>query len=171
VALAGVDFLARRTDHARVGLLEGTAVLLISGVLAYLTTRFVENPLRDRGPAVAPKINPAPLWVRIRRPTIALGSAVALLGVALTATSFTWREHVIVQRANGNELASLPDRDYPGARALTNRAKVPQLPTRPTVLEARNDLPATTTDGCISDFGNPALINCTVPVIALSQDP
>jgi hypothetical protein len=102
-----------------------------------------------------------PLRVRLRRPTIVLGSIVALLGVALTATSFTWREHVTVQRANGKELANLSVRDYPGALALINHVKVPKLPMRPTVLEAKDDLPETTTDGCISDFDNSDVINCT----------
>jgi hypothetical protein len=32
---------------------------------------------------------------------------------------------------------------------------------RPTVLEAAKDLPVTTLDGCISDFGNAEVINCT----------
>jgi SGNH domain (fused to AT3 domains) len=32
---------------------------------------------------------------------------------------------------------------------------------RPTVLEAKQDLPETTTDGCISDFNNISVINCT----------
>jgi hypothetical protein len=32
---------------------------------------------------------------------------------------------------------------------------------RPTVLEAKEDLPETTTDGCISDFDNSDVINCT----------
>ena len=90
-----------------------------------------------------------------------LGSVVALLGVALTATSFTWREHVTVQRANGKELSGLSSRDYPGARALINHAKVPKLPMRPTVLEAKKDLPVSTNDGCISDFDSAEVINCT----------
>ena len=102
-----------------------------------------------------------PLRSRLRRPTIVLGSVVALLGVALTATSFTWREHVTVQRANGKELSGLSSRDYPGARALLNHAKVPKLPMRPTVLEAKKDLPVSTNDGCISDFDSAEVINCT----------
>ena len=73
-----------------------------------------------------------------------LGSVVTLLGVALTATSFTWREHITVERANGKELSGLPRSDYPGARALLNHARVPKLPMRPTVLEAKDDLPQTT---------------------------
>src|SRR6185312_12480120 len=140
------------TGLPRVNFLEGAIVLLVSGGLAWLTTRYVENPLRYRKSATATVT--IPLRTRLRRPTIVLGSTVALLGVTLTATSFTWREHVIVQRANGNELSLLSSRDYPGARALLNNARVPKLPMRPTVLEAKGDLPVTTTDGCISDFDN-----------------
>jgi peptidoglycan/LPS O-acetylase OafA/YrhL len=147
------------TGRPRVNFVEGAAVLLASGVLAWLTTRYVENPLRYRAAdAVMPQV---PLWERLRRPTIVLGSSVGLLAVALTATSFTWREHVTVQRANGKELAALSAQDYPGARALLNNAKVPKLPMRPTVLEAKDDLPETTTAGCISDFDNSNVINCT----------
>jgi peptidoglycan/LPS O-acetylase OafA/YrhL len=147
------------TGRPRVNFGEGAIVLLVSGGLAWVTTRFVETPLRYRRAATP---TPAvPLWTRLRRPTIVLGSIVGLLGVTLTATSFTWREHVTVQRANGKELATLATRDYPGALALLNNAKVPKLPMRPTVLEAKSDLPETTTEGCISDFDNSDVINCT----------
>ncbi|HET9874458.1 MAG TPA: acyltransferase family protein [Mycobacterium sp.] len=150
--------------HATVG--EGTAILLIAGVLAYLTTRLVEDPLRSRVPAGS---GPTPVltipwrapsaggW---RRTTFALGSTVVLLGVALTATSFTWREHVTVQRATGKELVGLSSQDYPGARALTAHVRVPKLRMRPTILEAKKDLPSSTKDGCISSFTDPVLINC-----------
>jgi len=150
------------TGEDRVNFLEGAVVLLVSGVLAWLTTRYIENPLRyGPAPAAADAAPSLPLRARLRRPTIALGSVVTLLAVALTATSFTWREHVTIERANGKELSGLSARDYPGARALTENAKVPKLPMRPTVLEARKDLPRTTEDGCISDFDNVDIINCT----------
>ncbi|BBY08516.1 acyltransferase family protein [Mycobacterium noviomagense] len=147
------------TGHRRANFVEGTAVLLISGVLAYLTMRHVEDPLRYRAAATT-KAPAVPWRTRLRRPTMALGSVVALLGVTLTATSFTWREHVTVQRADGKELSGLSARDYPGARALVKQVRVPKLRMRPTVLEAKNDLPLSTKDGCISDWTNPALINC-----------
>jgi peptidoglycan/LPS O-acetylase OafA/YrhL len=147
------------SGHSHANFVDGAVVLLVSGVLAWLTTRYIEEPLRYRGSASpSPAI---PLRVRLRRPTIVLGSIVALLGIALTATSFTWREHVTVERASGKELSGLSARDYPGARALVNNAKVPKLPMRPTVLEAKKDLPATTDDGCISDFDNIGVVNCT----------
>jgi hypothetical protein len=152
-------FYLSYTGYPRVNFVEGAAVLVVSGVLAWLTTKYVENPLRYRASAAS---TPAvPLRARLRRPTMVLGSVVVLLAVALTATSFTWREHVTIERSNGKELTGLSSRDYPGARALLNKAKVPKLPMRPTVLEARNDLPRTTEDGCISEFDNVGVINCT----------
>ena len=153
------------TGGAHAQFFDGLAILLISGVLAYLTMRFVEEPLRSRraaldaGPATG---TPGRTWqARLRRPSIVGGTAVILLGVALTATSFTWREHVAVQRANGKELADLSSHGYPGARALIDQARVPQLPFRPTVLEATDDVPESTSDGCISDFDNAGVINCS----------
>lgn len=155
-------FYLAYTGGTRVNFVEGAGVLAVSAVLAWLTTRYVEEPLRARSaPAATAVVVKVPLRKRLRRPTIVLGSTVALLGIALTATSFTWREHVTVLRANGKELAGLASRDYPGARALINNARVPTLPMRPTVLEAKDDIPESTTDGCISDFDNVGIINCT----------
>ena len=155
-------FYLAYTGRSAVNVVEGAGVLLVSGVLAWLTTRYVEEPLRSgRGQPARPKAPKLPLRTRLRRPTIVLGSTVALLGVALTATSFTWREHVTVLRNNGQELLELNPRDYPGARALIDHVRVPQLPFRPTALEAKNDIPESTTDGCISDFDNVGVINCT----------
>jgi peptidoglycan/LPS O-acetylase OafA/YrhL len=151
------------TGHAHAGFAEGVGILLASGLLAYLTTRLVEDPLRYRVPASLPHSDPTaiPWRARLRRPTIALGSTVVLLGVTLTATSFTWRQHISVERASGKELTGLNPEDYPGARALTSHVRVPTLRMRPTVLEIKDDVPATTRDGCISDFVNPAVVNCT----------
>ncbi|WP_176560841.1 acyltransferase family protein [Mycobacterium neglectum] len=152
-------FYLSYTGYPHVNFVEGAVVLVVSGVLAWLTTKYVENPLRYRAPTSS---TPAvPLRTRLRRPTMALGSVVVLLAVALTATSFTWREHVTIERSTGKELSGLSSRDYPGARALLDKAKVPKLPMRPTVLEARKDLPRTTEDGCISDFDNVGVVNCT----------
>lgn len=157
------------TGHRHATVLEGTAILLVSGALAYLTMRLVEDPLRYRpsaGTAASPVRtirwrSPSAGWYRqLPRPAFALGSTVLLLGVALTATSFTWRQHVTVQRADGKELVGLSSHDYPGAKALTTNVRVPKLRMRPTILEAKKDLPPSTGDGCISDFSNPALVNC-----------
>ncbi|OBF47859.1 acetyltransferase [Mycobacterium sp. 852002-50816_SCH5313054-b] len=160
------------SGHKHAGFVEGTVLLLVSGVLAYLTTRLVEDPLRYRAPAgAAPAVTvpTVPWWLRLRRPTMALGSMVVLLGVTLTATSFTWRQHVTVLRAAGKELSVLNPQDYPGARALTEHARVPALPMRPSVLEIKDDLPISTRDGCISDFVNPTVVNCAYGDLAATR--
>ena len=163
------------TGHRRANFFEGTAVLLVSGLLAYLTTRLVEDPLRypaaadAASQAAVPATPSASVWSSLRRPTMALGSMVVLLGVTLTATSFTWRQHVTVLRAAGKELSVLNPQDYPGARALTEIVRVPTLPMRPTVLEVKEDLPASTRDGCISDFVNPAVVNCSYGDLAATR--
>ncbi|KLO41425.1 acetyltransferase [Mycobacterium nebraskense] len=156
------------TGHRHANFVEGTSVLLVSGLLAYLTTRLVEDPLRYRTAGGSPA--PAPAWLaRLPRPTMALGTAIVLLGVTLTATSFTWRQHVTVLRSAGKELSVLNPQDYPGARALTERVRVPALPMRPNVLEVKEDLPASTRDGCISDFVNPAVVVCTYGDVAANR--
>ncbi len=151
------------TDRSHAGFLDGAGVLLVSVVLAYATTRCVENPLRYRAAtADVASVERIPLRTRLRRPTIALGAVVALLGIALTATSFGWREHALLQRANAANLEAEPSPDYPGAHVLLDKAPVPDdMPMRPTVLEAQGDLPMSTADGCISDFDNVGVINCT----------
>jgi len=150
------------TGGSHAGFLDGLVILLVSGVLAYLTMRFVEEPLRYQRPRAIRRS-------RLRRPAIVGGTAVTLLAVALTATSFTWREHVAAQRGSGKELAGLTADSYPGARALIDHAKVPQLPFRPTVLEAQDDVPESTNDGCISDFDNAGIINCSYGDISATR--
>ncbi len=145
------------TGRPRVNFIEGACILVVSGLVAWLTTKCIENPLRYR----TPPPTTVPLRSRLGRPTMALGSVVVLLGVALTATSFTWREHVEVVQAAGSELPGLSFEDYPGAHALVDKVPVPKKPMRPTVLEARKDLPRTTEDRCISDFDTVDVINCT----------
>lgn len=137
------------TDRASAGLVDGAAVIVVSLAAAWLTMRLVEEPLRERS---------APLvW---RWPTALVASLVLIATVGLTVASLAWRGHVEAVRAGGSELTTLPIRDYPGARALIESARVAKLPMRPSVLEARDDLPMTSIDGCVSDFLSTELITC-----------
>ncbi|MGV0993979.1 MAG: acyltransferase family protein [Mycobacterium sp.] len=149
-------FWLAATGHPHAGFWDGLAILLISGGLAYLTMRFVEEPLRHGG------------GERSRTTTIG-GIAVALLAVILTVTSLGWREHIAGKRAGGKELLGLSTTEYPGAHALLDHARVQQLPFRPTVLEAGDDVPPSTNDGCISDFDNIGIINCTYGDVAATR--
>lgn len=157
------------TGEEHAGFLDGLVILLVSGVLAYLTMRFVEEPLRYQRARALPGAGTRSWRSWLHRPAVVGGTAVTLLAVALTATAFTWREHVAVQRASGTELAGLTADGYPGARALIDNAKVPQLPFRPTVLEAEDDVPESTNDGCISEFDNAGVINCSYGDISATR--
>lgn len=145
------------TDRDSVGVADGVVVVLASAVLAYLTFRFVEEPLRHGG-------SDARTSTQSSRPSrgyaAALASATVVLAVAVAVMSLGWNGHVKTVRANGNDLRALPERDYPGGRALMNGVRVAKLPTRPTALEADVDYPATTFDGCITDFRSTEIVRC-----------
>jgi peptidoglycan/LPS O-acetylase OafA/YrhL len=148
-------FWLAHSERDRAGVLDGAVVVVTSVVLAYLTFRFVEDPLRRdsrRSPAQA--LSPP------RRLIPVLAAATVLLAVAVSLTSLGWREHVKTVRAGGNELYTLSAGDYPGGRALMTGVRVAKLPTRPTALEADTDFPATTWDGCIADFRSTEVVRC-----------
>lgn len=131
-----------------VGLLDGVVLLAATVVVAAVTSQFL-------APLAAASV-PRP-----RAAVAALTCLVVLLTVAVTSSSVGWRHHTNAIRANGHELLNLSPVDYPGGRALVEGLRVPKLPTRPTPLEAADDLPATIADGCISDFGNASVTTCT----------
>ena len=143
-------FWLTHSEHDSAGLADGLAVIVIAAGLAVLTTRWLQQPLAASPGGAVPG--------RLR--TTALGTAVALLAVTVAIGSVGWRQHTDTIRANGGELLRLSAIDYPGARALVDNQRVPKLPVRPSVLEASDDVPATTIDGCISDFANSAVTKC-----------
>lgn len=151
-------FWLAHTDRESAGLVDGAAVIAVSLAAAWLTMRAVEQPLRESSPRrPAAHALPDPGrggW------TALVASVVVLATVALIGTSLGWRHHVSVVRASGSELTTLPVRDYPGARALIEAARVAKLPMRPSVLEAREDRPITSVDGCIADFLSTELVTC-----------
>ncbi|HTM83463.1 MAG TPA: acyltransferase family protein [Mycobacterium sp.] len=129
-----------------VGLVDGGAVIAASIVAAFVTQRCVEGPLRR------------PL--RWRPGRLLTGTIIALAAVALAAMSVTWQGYVGQARASGAELSTLSARDYPGARAAIENRKASRLPVRPTVLEAPDDVPPSTVDGCATDFPDVEVIRC-----------
>ena len=74
---------------------------------------------------------------------MASGTTLALLASRSPATSFTWREHVTVQRASGKNCRAVVAATTRRAGCSTTR-QVPKLPMRPTVLEAKDDVPKST---------------------------
>ncbi|WP_280347029.1 acyltransferase family protein [Nocardia neocaledoniensis] len=119
---------------------EGSAVIGVSLVLAWLTHRWIELPLRRGGETRA-------LWV-----------VVGVLLAATTATTVGWQSALRVSPAAAAE-AQNPER-YPGAEALASGAPTSAEPLRPTVFEAAADVPPPTRDGCIADWDTREVVTC-----------
>ncbi|MFI5715791.1 acyltransferase family protein [Nocardia sp. NPDC051750] len=140
-----------QTGKPHAGLYGGLLVIGVSLVLALVTNKFIEEPLRMRSGAAA-VVSPA--WRR-RIP----GVAVSLVGVLVFGACVSWQ--VVVARTPSEPVEALPVNEYPGAEALFAGAEVPVAKLRPSILEASNDLPAPTRDGCISDWFNKEVVTCT----------
>lgn len=139
-----------QTGKPHAGLGGGLLVLAASLVLAVLTNKFVEEPLRLR----SGRTTVAPVWQR-RIPAV----AVSLVGALVLGSCISWQ--VVMARTPSEPVEALPVNEYPGAEALFAGAAVPVAKLRPSILEASNDLPAPTRDGCISDWFNKEVVTCT----------
>ncbi|WP_436838177.1 acyltransferase family protein [Nocardia amamiensis] len=139
-------FVLARTGTATVGLVGGLGVIAASLVLAYLTNRYVEEPLRMRSAAPPP-----PHPTRTGRLVAALGLAVLTVSVG---------EQVVTRINPPEAVAVLDPTHYPGAEALVNGASAPPVPMRPTVYEAPADLAYPARDGCIADWDTRDVITC-----------
>ncbi|WP_189027996.1 acyltransferase family protein [Nocardia rhizosphaerihabitans] len=145
-----IFFLAERGNpHA--GIAGGSAVIGISLVLAWLTHRWVELPLR-RG-AGADRKEPGDKGTR------AVWAVVGLLLAATIAVTVGWQSALRVSPASAAEV--LDPEKYPGAEALASGAPTPAEPLRPTVFDASADVPPPTGDGCIADWDTREVITCT----------
>ncbi|WP_245550824.1 acyltransferase family protein [Nocardia paucivorans] len=139
--------VASERNHA--GLVGGLLVIGVSLVLAVLTNRLVEEPLRLRssGSVVGA------LWLR-RTSAV----AVTLVGVLALGASMVWQ--AVMVTAPSEPVGALEPNLYPGAEALLAGAPVPAAQIRPSVLEASSDLPPPTRDGCIADWYNTQVVSC-----------
>ncbi|MFF7939594.1 acyltransferase family protein [Nocardia gamkensis] len=143
-------FVLARTGAATAGLGVGLGVIGASLVLAYLTNRFVEEPLRMRS-ARAARETP----VRPRH----TGRLVAALGIAVLAVSVG--EQVATRANPPRAVTALEPVLYPGAEALVDGASTPEAPMRPTMYEAPADAAYPSRDGCIADWDTRDVITCT----------
>ncbi|MGU3497980.1 acyltransferase family protein [Mycobacterium sp. C31M] len=135
-------FWLAQTNDDTVGVGEAAAIVGASIGLAWLTWRWVRIPSGTWAPVL----------------TVAVTAGLVL---ALATSATGWREHVEQVRDSGTELATLPIRDYPGALAILANPRVSKLPMRPTGLEASDDVPASTVDHCLADFGGEEVVSCT----------
>ncbi|MEV0077642.1 acyltransferase family protein [Nocardia neocaledoniensis] len=133
-------FFLAESGSAHADLAEGSAVIGISLVLAWLTHRWVELPLR-RGVATRP------VW-----------AVVGLLLAATTVITIGWQSALRVSPAAAAETQN-PQR-YPGAEALASGVPASVEPLRPTLFEAATDVPPPTRDGCIADWDTREVVTC-----------
>lgn len=117
----------RYKDHAN--FLEGTAILAVSVVLAWLVTRFVETPLRaGRGTDFSS---------RYRRILVV---GLVLATIAAGTTSVAWIRHQANVRV---DTMNLDPRLYPGGLAFLWGVPAPHMPPQPPVEAAYLDRGAT----------------------------
>ncbi len=140
-----IFFLADRGD-AEIDLLGGGGVIAVSLGLAWLTHRWIEEPLRRPGVGAA-------------LPRQLAGATVTVLLVAMLAVTSVW-QYGVVRSETPVTTAELAIEAYPGAEALAAGAPVPDEPMRPSVLDAPSDLPPPTVDGCIADWDTREVITC-----------
>ncbi|AFA73757.1 acyltransferase 3 [Gordonia polyisoprenivorans VH2] len=138
----------RGKEHA--SFLDGACLLAVSIGLAWLTKRYIEDPLRTgtapggRGRATR----------RLPSYTAVLTSILLVLSMSGAVAIGMWQRHVSTLTV---DTADLDPRDYPGARALLDGAPVPALDPQPTPLAVIEDFPETSTDGYMSSFEDPSI--------------
>lgn len=161
-------WLSHRSEH-RVGPVAGVVVIAISLVLALLSERFVERALRMPSRAKSARTPAArardaagrlPRTSREKRSLIAAGALVAVSAVFAVATVSTWA-------ATSSSRSAVPyvdpfaDPDHPGARAFLEDLPTPDgVQYLPNPVQVGNDLPRSTTDGCITDFTADDVLTC-----------
>ncbi|NKY24754.1 acyltransferase family protein [Nocardia gamkensis] len=143
-------FVLARTGAATAGLGVGLGVIGASLALAYLTNRFVEEPLRMRSGRSARETPVRPRHT---------GRLVAALGIAVLAVSVG--EQVATRANPPRAVTALEPVHYPGAEALVDGASTPEAPMRPTMYEAPADAAYPSRDGCIADWDTRDVITCT----------
>ncbi|UVF79663.1 acyltransferase family protein [Gordonia mangrovi] len=123
--------------------LEGTGILAVSLLLAWLTTRFIETPLRaGRASGVSRGL---------RRGLVAL---IVISTVVAGTTAVVWQRNAATATVN---TANLDPRLYPGARAFLDGAAVPKVDPQPSPEVVDKDWPITSYDSVISGWKDPSI--------------
>ncbi|WP_084520491.1 acyltransferase family protein [Nocardia mexicana] len=128
---------------------DGLVVIGLSLAAAWLTHRFIEQPLRTG--KTAPRVSDT-----YRRRA---GVAVSVTGSAVAASAAVW---LLVVGSHPPRPVGILDPDtYPGAEMLAAGAGAPAAPMRPSIKDAPGDQAYPARDGCIADFDTREVITCT----------
>lgn len=141
----------RDKNHAN--FFEGTALLIVSTILAWLIKKYIEDPLRGGGrSALAQR---APGSSRRMSYTAALTSVLVVATLATGITIKVWERHVSTMVV---DTTHLDPKLFPGGRALLDSTiRVPDVDPQPTPLAVQKDFPATSSDGFMSSFDDDAI--------------
>lgn len=158
------------TREPDLSLLAGVAIVVVSVVLALLTEKYIERPLRMRSRAKG-RVTPAAAArdaarggpVRSAAEHQRFVGATALVAVAATASVGTvgWWTATSSSRSAVPYVDSVVDADHPGARAFFEGVPTPEdADYIPSPVQVVHDLPASTMDGCIADFESTDALMC-----------
>lgn len=152
--------------------LEGTAILAVSVLIAWLTTKYVEAPLRSgsvkrprskaAGSPAASKTGSRGNRRSARRSDLASSrgyrrsvlAMVVVVSLAAGGAAVTWQynaAHATLSTEN------LDPRLYPGARAFLDGAPVPKVTAQPSPDVVDQDWPITSYDSIISGWKDPSI--------------
>ncbi|WP_287015022.1 acyltransferase family protein [Gordonia sp. (in: high G+C Gram-positive bacteria)] len=140
----------REKNHASV--LEGVGLLTVSVGLAWLTKRYIEDPLR--GGRSEPSHARRDGWYRWLTYTSVVTS-ILVIGTLVTGIGIKVWDHRVSTMVV--DTRNLDPRTYPGARALLNGWPVPAVDPQPSPLMVTQDFPETSTDGYMSNFEDPEI--------------
>jgi peptidoglycan/LPS O-acetylase OafA/YrhL len=156
--------------QAEITLVSGLAIVAVSVVLALLTEKYIERPLRMASrarsrttPAAQQRDSLRKRPARSARDQRRFVRATALVVVAAVASLGTvgWWSATSDSRSSVPYVDSLTDPDHPGARAFLEGVPAPEdADYVPSPLQVGNDLPMSTLDGCISTFESSEVEMC-----------
>lgn len=146
-------FVVAVTERDAIGWRTGTAILLASAVLSFLTHHLVEKPIRN-----APRFTKT-VWPRVGR-AFAMGG-VAIAGVTVLVVSAGFQGYVQQTRA-ATYASALDPLTHPGAMSILDPLAYPVTSADliPAPLNAEADKVRALADGCITGGGFVGLEVC-----------
>jgi peptidoglycan/LPS O-acetylase OafA/YrhL len=134
------------TGYESVSILHGLFLIVLSGLLAYITTRFIEKPLRE-------------IKFDSSRQLLKQGSFSFAIMLPLLIVAGSW--WYVINEQQTNLEFSFQDEEYVGAMALHEEVSYPQeAPVTPMPVQARNDKAKVYDDGCHQSQESSEVIEC-----------
>jgi peptidoglycan/LPS O-acetylase OafA/YrhL len=149
------------TDNQNLGFAEGLVVIGSAIVLAMLTTRWIENPIRYSA-----------LGRRGRTGPFLVGAACA---VPLIVLMVSWSTYAVQARKADGRVLAVGDPDYPGAAVLERVAwqqatlQTPNVPVHPGPLAVKSDRPSALRGTCFQNQLDAEPLSCAYGAVDASR--